>query len=375
MTTSLFFYGTLCHRPLLARVLGRDIAHLGAVDAHIEDHASYLVKDRDFPVLVAETGATAQGLLVSDLSKADIARLDFYEGGFGYRLETRDVVAAGTSHPAQVYFADTAYEFDGRWDLSQWADKWGDITVIAAAELMAHFGKTDAEDLRHLRPFFASRAWANILARDTAPQTLRNSATRDDIPVLQDTGGADGFFRLREFDIQFPRFEGGLSDVLQRSAFVAYDAALILPYDPKTDRVLLIEQLRYGPLARGDAAPWVLEPVAGLVDAGEAPADSALREAMEETGLEIHSLEAMPKAYASPGYSTEFFHCFLGLADLSADVAGIGGLMSENENIRSHIISFDHAMTLIDTGEINAVPLIMMLYWLDRERNRLRGLG
>lgn len=375
MTTSLFFYGTLCHRPLLARVLGRDIAHLGAIDAHIADHASYLVKDRDFPVLVAEQGATAQGLLVSDLTKADIARLDFYEGGFGYRLETRDVVAGDTTHPAQVYFADTEYDFDGRWDLSKWAKTWGDITVIAAAELMAHFGTTAPDDLRHLRPFFASRAWANILARDTAPQTLRNSATRDDIPLFKDTGGADGFFRLREFDIQFPRFEGGLSDVLKRSAFVAYDAALILPYDPKTDRVLLIEQLRYGPLARGDAAPWVLEPVAGLVDAGEDPADSALREALEETGLQIKSMETMPKAYASPGYSTEFFHCFLGLADLSQDDAAIGGLMSENENIRSHVVSFDQAMTLIDTGEINAVPLIMMLYWLDRERDRLRGLG
>jgi hypothetical protein len=35
-------------------------------------------------------------------------------------------------------------------------------------------------------------------------------------------------------------------------------------------------------------------------------------------------------------------------------------------------VSFDHAMSLIETGEINAVPLIMMLYWLDRERDRLR---
>ena len=134
----------------------------------------------------------------------------------------------------------------------------------------------------------------------------------------------------------------------------------------------MIEQLRYGPLARGDDAPWVLEPVAGLVDAGEAPADTAMREALEETGLTISRVEAMPKAYASPGYSTEFFHCFVGLLDLPEKPSLLGGLLSENEDIKSHIVSFDHAMSLIETGEINAVPLIMMLYWLDRERDRLR---
>ena len=373
MPSSLFFYGTLCHLPLLARVLGRSIDDLKAVSATLPGYASYLVKDADFPVLVADTMAEAQGVWVTDLTQEDIARLDFYEGGFGYRLETVDIQARGALHKAQVYFADQTYDLEGPWRLEDWATKWGEITVIAADELMGHFGKTPAETIRPWRSYFASRAWASVLAQDTAPQTLRTSKTRNDIPLFRQIGGYDGFFRLKEIKIQYPRFNGGMSDVLQRAAFVAYDAALILPYDPKTDRVLLIEQLRYGPLARGDNAPWVLEPVAGLVDAGEAPADTAMREALEETGLEITRIEAMPKAYASPGYSSEFFHCFLGLLDLPEQPAMLGGLLSENEDIKSHIMPFDQAMALIETGEINAVPLIMMLYWLDRERDRLRG--
>ena len=372
MPSSLFFYGTLCHLPLLARVLGRSIEDLNAIPAVLPGYASYLVKDADFPVLVADSTAFADGIWVRDLSAQDIARLDFYEGGFGYRLETVKITVDERAETAQVYFADQTYDLEGPWRLDDWAAKWGEITVIAAAEVMDHFGKTVPETLRPWRPFFADRAWASILARDTGPQTLRTRKSKADIPLFRRRGGYDGFFRLQEIEVQYPRFSGGMSDVLQRAAFVAYDAALILPYDPKTDRVLLIEQLRYGPLARGDNAPWVLEPVAGLVDAGEAPADTAMREALEETGLSISRVEAMPKAYASPGYSTEFFHCFVGLLDLPEKPSLLGGLLSENEDIKSHIVSFDHAMSLIETGEINAVPLIMMLYWLDRERDRLR---
>jgi nudix-type nucleoside diphosphatase (YffH/AdpP family) len=117
----------------------------------------------------------------------------------------------------------------------------------------------------------------------------------------------------------------------------------------------------------------VFEPIAGLVDAGEDPEDAARREAEEEAGLKLGLLEPMVRVYASPGYSTEFFHCYLGLADLSEFSASSGGLASEHEDIRSHVMSFDAAMALVQSGEINAGPLIMMLYWLLAERGRLRA--
>ena len=80
----------------------------------------------------------------------------------------------------------------------------------------------------------------------------------------------------------------------------------------------------------------------------------------------------MVKIYASPGYTTEFFHCFLGLCDLSEDDNGLAGLDEEHEDIRNHVISFDRAMELIDSGEINVGPLVMMLFWLARHREELR---
>ena len=81
----------------------------------------------------------------------------------------------------------------------------------------------------------------------------------------------------------------------------------------------------------------------------------------------------MVRVYASPGYSSEFFHCFLGLCDLAGRGGELGGLDAENEDIRSHVIGFDRALALIDSGEINAGPLVMMILWLARHRAALRA--
>ena len=75
-----------------------------------------------------------------------------------------------------------------------------------------------------------------------------------------------------------------------------------------SDRVLLVEQFRTGPYVKGDTNPWVLEPIAGLIDVGETPVEAGLREAKEEAHLDIKHMELVARSYPSPGISTEFFH-------------------------------------------------------------------
>ena len=103
-----------------------------------------------------------------------------------------------------------------------------------------------------------------------------------------------------------------------------------------------------------------------------APEAAARREAVEEAHLQIDELIKMVGGYASPGYSTEFYHCFLGLADLSGRGQSHAGLDEENEDIRNHVIPFAQAMNLLESGEINAAPLAMMLLWLANKRDSLR---
>ncbi len=375
MSCALFFYGTLCHVPLLEIVLGRGRDEIDIQDASVADHLVSWVKDAPFPMIAAQSGAKALGILVRNLSEEDIARLRFYEGGFEYDLSPVTVdLAQGGRAEAQVFFPEAGVWSAGRdWSLSDWTHSWGSISTRAATEAMAHFGKTPVTEVARLMPFLRARGWANELAQESAPTSLRRDMPSSEVTLRPSEDGYAGFFRLDTFDVTYLRFDGAQSETLERSAFVAYDAALVLPYDPATDLVMLIEQMRYGPLLRGDPRPWVLEPIAGLVDAGEPPIETARREAVEEAGLDLQDIRPMLKCYPSPGYSTEFFHCFLGLCALDTRMEGTHGLASENEDIRTHVISFEHAMGLLDSGEINLGPLAMMLLWIARHRDALRA--
>jgi AIG2-like family. len=81
VSIALFLYGTLCHDPLLRIVLGREAE---AEPALLADHKVTWVADEPFPLIRHEPGAEARGRVLTDLSDEDLARLDFYEGGFGY---------------------------------------------------------------------------------------------------------------------------------------------------------------------------------------------------------------------------------------------------------------------------------------------------
>ncbi len=380
--SSVFFYGTLCHAPLLSAVLGRDISNHDLIAARLPGYAVSWAKDGDYPLIYQSQGQYAQGILLRGLTQDDQDRLSFYEGGYGYALMPMRVLTddSNGSKPAeeetQVYMPPADLLPGRDWVLSDWCREWGAITVDGAKEFMRQYGKISQERARLVWPYVLARAWSRHMAQQGAPTTRRSNNGWNDLTYHPRPGeGYDGFFGLHSFDVEYRQFNGGMSAPIRREGFVAFDAALVLPYDPVRDRVLFVEQFRYGPLLRRDPHPWVFEPVAGLVDAGEAPETCARREAEEEAGVTLTHLELMLKVYASPGYSSEYFHCFVGLTDLADGDGRIGGLDHENEDIRSHVLALDDAMGLVKSGEINAGPLVMMLLWLERERPRLRALG
>ena len=181
-----------------------------------------------------------------------------------------------------------------------------------------------------------------------------------------------GFFSVEEHDLSYRKFNNQQSSILTRSALISSDAVIVLPYDPVNDRILLIEQFRSGPYVKGDKNPWVLEPIAGLIDEGETPESAGIREAQEEAHLEIKRLELVARSYPSPGISTEFFHQFIGIVELLDKSDLIAGLSIENEDIRSHIFECEQFFEMIERGKVNVGPLILLGLWLSKNRNRLR---
>ena len=179
-------------------------------------------------------------------------------------------------------------------------------------------------------------------------------------------------FSVEGHSLSYRKFNKEQSAVVTRSALISSDAVIVLPYDPINDRILLIEQFRAGPYVKGDENPWVLEPIAGLIDEGETPERAGIREAQEEAHLEIKRLELVARSYPSPGISTEFFHQYIGIVELLDSSNLIAGLQSENEDIRSHIFEYEQFFEMIESGKVKVGPLILLGLWLSKNRNRLR---
>jgi nudix-type nucleoside diphosphatase (YffH/AdpP family) len=365
--STLFFFGTLRHPPLLETVMG-DAAHLRLTPAQLPGYRVRSVIEGPFPGIEADTEGVADGLRVDGLRDEDLARLDFYEKCFDYTL--RDEVLADGA-PARVYFpAQGVWHFAGPWSLEAWARDWGELSVISAGEVMSYYGQKSPEEVGVMFPMIRARAAARLNARSSrhGKGTLQGQ-----VEVLDHRRPYARFFALEEYDLRHSRFDGRMSETLLRAVFRATDAALVLPYDPRRDRVLVVEQMRMGPLARGDAQIWQLEPVAGFVDPGETPQQAARREAQEEADLTLGALHPVAENYPSAGNSTEFHYIYVGLADLPERAETVGGLASEGEDIRSHLLSFDDLMALCDDRRLANGPLLIAAYWLARHREGLRA--
>ena len=360
----IFLLDPLSSEPLLQEVLGQPAASMRPVV--LEDVGTGNASDAlAMPQIDAQSSATALAIEVEDPAAFD--RLSFFAAVLGAHPVPKHGHMDGHRVSGVLFVDDTA---DGPGNLTAAPS---DLALLAAREIMGYHGRRPAADVTHRLPMIFARAAATLAAKTTPTPTIRSQATQDDVIVHASDATHEGFFLTRTYDLQHPRFDGSTSARLSREVFVATDAVIVLPYDPVRDRVLLVEQFRMGPFARGDTYPWVLEPVAGRVDAGETVEEAARRECEEEAGLTLRHLEHVSSHYFSPGASTEYYHCYVALSDLPDGVAGQGGLDAEHEDIRTHVLSFDAVQDLLTSGEANIGPLILLLLWLERERPRLRA--
>jgi ADP-ribose pyrophosphatase len=191
-----------------------------------------------------------------------------------------------------------------------------------------------------------------------------------DVEVLARETPFQGFFRVDTLTLRHKHYNGGWGEPVRRELFVRPPAAAVLPYDPVRGEILLVEQFRVGALEWRDT-PWCLELIAGIADKdGESAADLIRREAVEEAGLTLGTLEPIAAYMPSPGGTNERWQLFVGHADL-AGAGGIFGCPDEGEDIRAVTMSADDIPALLNGGQVDNAASLIALQWLLLNRARL----
>lgn len=193
----------------------------------------------------------------------------------------------------------------------------------------------------------------------------------EDVDIVAKETVYQGFFKMVKYRFRHKLFAGGWSGEISREMFERGHAAALLPYDPITDEVVLIEQFRIGAMA-ADCAPWQLEIVAGMIDhQDESAEDVVKREAVEEAGLTVSAIEKVTRYLSSSGGCSEMLDIFVGTVD-STQASGIHGLAEESEDIRVHVVSREQAYEWVESGKIENAATIIALQWLQLHYSRLQ---
>jgi ADP-ribose pyrophosphatase len=179
-----------------------------------------------------------------------------------------------------------------------------------------------------------------------------------------------GFFRLEKYWLTHNLYAGGWSEEICRELFVRGSCVAVLLYDPRTDKMVLIEQFRVGAILNS-AQAWLLEIVAGAIEDGETAEEVAHREALEEAGCVIEELKVINEFYTSPGGMAERITLFYGKVDSSKIIDGVHGLDEEHEDILVRTVDFSEAYRMVESNEIvSAIPIIA-IQWLALNKHKL----
>ncbi|MDK1226184.1 ADP-ribose diphosphatase [Cronobacter turicensis] len=195
--------------------------------------------------------------------------------------------------------------------------------------------------------------------------------TKNDVEIIAREKLYRGFFSLDLYRFRHRLFNGEMSGEVRREIFERGHAAVLLPFDPVRDEVVLIEQIRIAAFDTSDT-PWLLELVAGMIEPGETVEEVARREAEEEAGLSVGRVKEFMSYLASPGGTSERLSLLVGEVDATT-AQGIHGLADENEDIRVHVVSREQAYQWVEEGRIDNAASVIALQWLQLHYQALRN--
>lgn len=172
----------------------------------------------------------------------------------------------------------------------------------------------------------------------------------------------DDFFTVDEAEVSFERADGTMTPTVRRLVFERGDSVAAVVWHREWRTLLLAELFRFPTFGKGDG--WLLEAVAGMIAADEAPEAALRREMEEELGYRPDVLEHIATFFVSPGGSSERIWLYYAEVSESTQVSKGGGADRENETIRLVRMSLEDARTSVRTGRIADAKTMIGLQWL-----------
>ncbi len=191
----------------------------------------------------------------------------------------------------------------------------------------------------------------------------------EDLRVLKRKTVYHGFAKIEQVTLQHRLFEDQqFSAPIERELVKRPEAAGVLLYDTKQQLFGLIEQFRIGAID-DPHSPWQLEVVAGLVEDGDTPEQTVIREAQEEAGIDIENPQLLYSFYPSAGACNELFHLYAADTQLS-HTNQIFGVLGEAENIKLHVLKYNQLTELLSKPQyLKNSPVVIALQWLLLQQN------
>lgn len=181
-----------------------------------------------------------------------------------------------------------------------------------------------------------------------------------------------GHYKLLCHQLQYRLFSGEMGETLQRECFTTTPSVGVLLYDPKEDKIVLVQQFRIGALQDANS-PWLVELIAGVIDTPDTPENIAKKETLEEAAIHIEQLHSFMRYWVSPGCSNEFMELFCGLIDSRhLPDSQIQGSKAEHEDIRVLVCTRSSAYEALKKGLISSASAIIALQWLELNYQHLQ---
>ncbi len=183
----------------------------------------------------------------------------------------------------------------------------------------------------------------------------------DDSPALrvQKVERTPTYLKIKSAQVEYQR--EGEAPVRQQAEYIDRPNSVgVLVYHRDKKLFTWVEQCRVGVAVKEPALAFTIEPVAGMCDPDDrAPEQAALRETLEETGCQVHTLHPMASFYMCSGISNEKMSLFIAEVE-HQPLLEYAGLASENEHIRLHHWTAQESRAAFEAGRFQTAQSLLL---------------